>query len=126
MAQLLVRDLDPALVARLKAQATRHRRSLEAEVRVILAEAAPERTAAFHEAVRFRKQIAGVDHHDFDVRFDPCREMNRHDRFRPEAGRENHISFKLRDGPLDDLGRMRGLEHRIEFVEIELFGNCIH
>ena len=57
MAQLLVRDLDPALVARLKEQATRHQRSLEAEVRVILAEAAPERTAAFHEAVRFAAEM---------------------------------------------------------------------
>ena len=56
MAQLLVRDLDPALVARLKEQATRHQRSLEAEVRVILAEAVPDR-AAFHEAVRFAAEM---------------------------------------------------------------------
>ena len=56
MAQLLVRDLDPALVARLKEQAARHQRSLEAEVRVILAEAAPDRTA-FHEAVRFAAEM---------------------------------------------------------------------
>ena len=68
MAQLLVRDLDPALVARLKAQATRHQRSLEAEVRVILAEAVPDRIAAFDEAVRvadeIRQSLVGKIHGD--------------------------------------------------------------
>lgn len=67
MAQLLVRDLDAALVARLKEQAKRHQRSLEAEVRVILAEAAPDRTA-FDEAVRvadeIRRSLVGKIHGD--------------------------------------------------------------
>ena len=40
MAQLLVRDLDDAVVARLKARARRNRRSLQAEAKAIL-EAAP-------------------------------------------------------------------------------------
>jgi plasmid stability protein len=42
MAQLLVRDLDPAVLARLKDQARQNHRSLQGEVRAIL-EAAAER-----------------------------------------------------------------------------------
>ena len=40
MAQLLVRDLDPEVVNRLKARAERHGRSLGSEARVILTDAA--------------------------------------------------------------------------------------
>ena len=40
VAQLLLRDLDDAVVARLKARARRNRRSLQAEAKAIL-EAAP-------------------------------------------------------------------------------------
>ena len=36
MSQILVRNLDPEIVARLKERAERNRRSLEAEVRAIL------------------------------------------------------------------------------------------
>ncbi len=50
MAQILVRDLDEALVERLKARAARHRRSLEAEVRQILA-LAEEAPLSWDEAV---------------------------------------------------------------------------
>lgn len=41
MAQILVRGLDDALVARLKDRARQNRRSLQSEVRALLEEAAP-------------------------------------------------------------------------------------
>ena len=44
MAQLLVRDLDPAVVARLKEKARQNRRSLQGEVKAILEEAAAPAT----------------------------------------------------------------------------------
>ena len=46
MAQILVRDLDEALVARLKERARQNHRSLQGEVRAILEEAAAHATAA--------------------------------------------------------------------------------
>lgn len=46
MAQILIRDLDPEIVERLKAQAKENGRSLESEVRQILAEAARHQTMA--------------------------------------------------------------------------------
>ena len=44
MAQLLVRDLDDDVVARLKERARRNRRSLQAETKAILESAAPHYT----------------------------------------------------------------------------------
>ena len=44
MAQLLVRDLDPATVARLKDKARQNQRSLQGEVKAILEEAAARAT----------------------------------------------------------------------------------
>jgi plasmid stability protein len=44
MAQLLVRDLDPAVVARLKDKARQNHRSLQGEVKAILEEAAERAT----------------------------------------------------------------------------------
>jgi plasmid stability protein len=44
MAQLLVRDLDPAVVARLKDKARQNQRSLQGEVKAILEEAAARAT----------------------------------------------------------------------------------
>lgn len=44
MAQLLVRDLDDAVMARLKERARRNRRSLQAEAKAILEAAAPRYT----------------------------------------------------------------------------------
>jgi antitoxin FitA len=44
MAQLLVRDLDPAVVARLKEQARQNHRSLQGEVKAILEQAAATAT----------------------------------------------------------------------------------
>jgi plasmid stability protein len=44
MAQLLVRDLDPAVVARLKEKARPNQRSLQGELKAILEEAAARAT----------------------------------------------------------------------------------
>ena len=46
MAQLLVRDLDPAVVARLKDKARQNQRSLQGEVKAILEAAAAQATHA--------------------------------------------------------------------------------
>lgn len=46
MAQILVRGLDEAVVARLKEQARENRRSLQGEVKAILEEAAGQATRA--------------------------------------------------------------------------------
>jgi plasmid stability protein len=46
MAQILVRDLDEALVARLKERAKQNHRSLQGEVKAILEGAAPRATKA--------------------------------------------------------------------------------
>jgi len=51
MAQLLVRDLDPAVVARLKDKARQNQRSLQGEVKAILEEAAARATHAEAMAV---------------------------------------------------------------------------
>ncbi len=46
MAQILVRDLDDQLIARLKERAKQNHRSLQGEVKAILEEAAPQATRA--------------------------------------------------------------------------------
>jgi plasmid stability protein len=51
MAQILVRDLDDALVARLKERARQNHRSLQGEVKAILEEAAAQATSAEVEAI---------------------------------------------------------------------------
>lgn len=51
MAQILVRDLDDALVARLKERAKQNHRSLQGEVKAILEEAAPMATSAEVRAI---------------------------------------------------------------------------
>ena len=60
MAQVLIRELDDDVVTRLKERAQRHGRSLEAELRRILEQAA---TASFAEArllaARLRRRLAG-------------------------------------------------------------------
>ncbi len=62
MAQLLVRELQPKAVQRLKDMAKRSHRSLEAEARLIL-ETAADRDERWHEAVRtadrMRRTLAG-------------------------------------------------------------------
>jgi len=60
MSDLLVRDVDPAAVARLKARALQHGRSLQAEVKSILeAEAAlSDATAWLNWVEDFRARLA--------------------------------------------------------------------
>jgi plasmid stability protein len=53
MASLVVRGLSEATKERLRQRAMRHRRSLEAEVRAILEQAAQETARASAEAERF-------------------------------------------------------------------------
>ncbi len=58
MAQVLVRNLDDKVVARLKKRAERQGRSLQAEVKTILEEAAKEETGDFWEAAeRIRERL---------------------------------------------------------------------
>ena len=65
MAQVLVRELDPATVERLKARAARHGRSLEAELRLILEQAATRDAAqAAVLAAKIRRRLAGRTHTD--------------------------------------------------------------
>lgn len=63
MAQVLVRDLDDAVIARLKQRAREHGRSLQAELKALLErEARTNRAAALAFAARMRKQLAGRKH----------------------------------------------------------------
>lgn len=67
MSQILVRDLDPAVVSRLKQRARRNRRSLQAEVRVVLEELASKeaaRDAAWSVADEIRSQLSGTPQTD--------------------------------------------------------------
>ena len=63
MAQILVRDLDDGVVARLKKSAKQNGRSLQAEVRTILDEFANapklDRDAALKSLLRLRKTLTG-------------------------------------------------------------------
>jgi plasmid stability protein len=60
MAQVLIRDLDPGLVDRLKERARARGRSLEAELRGILEAAAPaDPREARALAARIRRRLAG-------------------------------------------------------------------
>jgi plasmid stability protein len=65
MAQVLIRDLDPKLVDRLKDRAREHGRSLEAELRSILeVAAAMDLIEARALAARIRRRLAGRKHSD--------------------------------------------------------------
>lgn len=63
MAQILVRDLDDNIVERLRSKAQAHNRSLEAEVRWVLGEAAAALTidhdAAVQSLSKLRKKLKG-------------------------------------------------------------------
>jgi plasmid stability protein len=60
MAQVLVRDLEPAVIEKLKKRAQQNRRSLEAELRLILQRAAGEVTTQLTpEVERVREMFAG-------------------------------------------------------------------
>jgi len=65
MAQLLVRNLSPDVVERLKSRAREHGRSLQAEVQRILEEAAGRRMEEAREiADRIRASLMGLPHSD--------------------------------------------------------------
>ncbi|HZO86707.1 MAG TPA: hypothetical protein VFB38_00105 [Chthonomonadaceae bacterium] len=60
MPQVLVREVEPAVVERLKQRAQRHGRSLEAELRVILRQAVGlDMQAALEELRRIQDDFAG-------------------------------------------------------------------
>jgi antitoxin FitA len=65
LAQVLVRDLRPETVSRLKEQAKRHGRSLQAELKDVL-ENASRQSALDARALadRVRRQLAGRSHSD--------------------------------------------------------------
>jgi plasmid stability protein len=61
MAQLLVRDLDPAVLARLKQRAKRHGRSLQREAKAILEAASTfSREEAQQVAADWRRRLSGA------------------------------------------------------------------
>lgn len=65
MPQVLVRDVDPQTLEQLKDRARRHGRSLQAEVKLILEQAARVNLADFRDtAARLREQFA--DHQRTD------------------------------------------------------------
>lgn len=60
MAQLLVRGLDDEVVEALKARAREHRRSLQAEVKLVLEEAAwVDRATSLRRVEALRAKLAG-------------------------------------------------------------------
>jgi len=60
MAQVVIRNLDDAVVRRLKERAHRHQRSLEAELRLILTEAShPPHQALAAVADTLRRELTG-------------------------------------------------------------------
>jgi plasmid stability protein len=76
MAQVLIRDVAPSIVESLKARAHRNRRSLEAELRVIVEKAAQEDVMdSVAEVNRVRAMFAGRS-------FDDSSELVREDRDR--------------------------------------------
>ena len=66
MPQMLVRDLDPEVVERLKARARVHGRSLQKEVKAILEEAAATLSLSEAEEVAelWQKRLAGREYSD--------------------------------------------------------------
>lgn len=77
MAQLLVRDIEPETIERLKARAKQHKRSLQGEAKSILEEAAQKMTMgeALVRARHWRKKFAGK-------KFSDSAELVREDRER--------------------------------------------
>jgi antitoxin FitA len=68
MAQVLVRGLDPAIVETLKERARSKGRSLEAELRGVIEQAAGADLAGSRElAARIRRRLAGRKHSDSGI-----------------------------------------------------------
>ena len=57
MAQILVRNLDESTISRLKARAQSHGRSLQAEAKTILEQAAPDWESAWKRIDEIRKRL---------------------------------------------------------------------
>jgi plasmid stability protein len=65
MGQVLVRNVEDGVIERLKARAARNGRSLEAELRLVLEQAAAvDHTKLFETADRIRKELEGRYHSD--------------------------------------------------------------
>lgn len=64
MSQVLVRDLDPDVLDRLEQRARDSGRSLQAELRAILEQAARPAGDVSALAARIRRKLAGRDHSD--------------------------------------------------------------
>jgi plasmid stability protein len=65
MAQVLVRDLDKAMIDRLKARAQLHGRSLQVELKSILEQAvSTDASSARKIAARLRHKLSGRSHSD--------------------------------------------------------------
>jgi plasmid stability protein len=77
MAQVLIRNLDDKVVGRLKKQAKQHGRSLQAEVKLILEQAAPDYEAVWKRIDRFRNKLERSGR-----KFSDSAEMIREDRDR--------------------------------------------
>lgn len=68
MAAISVRGLNEDISARLKVRATRHGRSMEAEVHVILTEALADRKHARPNLAQVvRERFAGIDADELDI-----------------------------------------------------------
>lgn len=62
MGQILVRNLDDAVIARMKARARRENTSLEQKIRdLIIAEARPTRAELIEEARQIRESIGRIE-----------------------------------------------------------------
>ncbi|WP_327176720.1 plasmid stabilization protein [Streptomyces sp. NBC_01335] len=67
MATLTIRGLDDAIHARLRVQAARHGRSMEAEVRAILSEQLESAPPSRPLGSRIRERFAGLDGTELDL-----------------------------------------------------------
>ncbi|MGW2841605.1 FitA-like ribbon-helix-helix domain-containing protein [Streptomyces sp. NPDC001493] len=67
MATLTIRGLDDAIHARLRVQAARHGRSMEAEVRAILSEQLTSAPSSRPLGSRIRERFAGLDGPELDL-----------------------------------------------------------
>lgn len=99
MAQILVRDLDPRVIERLKIRARRHGRSFQAEVKAILEAAAPlSMSDARSLAEEWQKRLAGKISGDSS-------DLIREERDQPAAdlGHQGQIALELDQETLQKL-----------------------
>jgi plasmid stability protein len=68
MSQVLIRDLEPTVIEKLKQRAAAHGRSLQAELKTILEQTARHSSVDYKaEAAALRKRLAGRRHSDSGV-----------------------------------------------------------